>query len=422
VRPRGAAAVAFLLVGLAACGSDDPGAETGATSPVVAISPSPTTGAPTTAPPASDATEPGSTPAPPTTTPVALNDVQVSLDDVGSFDQPIALVARPGHPDLLYVAERPGRVRAVGDGVDDVVLDITGNTTTDAERGLLGLAFSPSGDFLYVSYTDDDGTSTIDEYGVVDDGTVDTNSKRRILTQDQPYANHNGGHIIFGPDGYLYFGLGDGGAADDPDRNGLDLDTWLGKLLRIDPSQPDGDQPYSIPTDNPYVTVAGARPEIWSSGLRNPWRFSFDRATGDLWIGDVGQNQWEEVDLAPATDGAGKAADFGWSAWEATHRFNEDQDAPDHVPPIAEYEHGSEGCSITGGFVYRGTAVPALTGVYVFGDYCSGKIWGLRFAADGSIERAELASLPTLVSFGEDLDGELYAVSLDGSVVRFSPG
>jgi glucose/arabinose dehydrogenase len=305
--------------------------------------------------------------------------------------------------------------------IDVVVRDISDDTTTDAERGLLGVTFSSDGSLLYVSFTDEDGNSRIDEYGVVEDGTVDTESRRSVFDQDQPFANHNGGHVATGPDGFLYIGLGDGGAAGDPERSSLDPSTVLGKLLRIDPSRPSTDLPYSVPEDNPFVGVDGARAEIWSLGLRNPWRFSFDRTTGDLWIGDVGQNVWEEIDRSTVAEGAGRGVDFGWSAFEGTHRFNDDQSSESHTPPIFEYDHGEDGCSVTGGHVYRGTQIPGLVGTYVFGDYCSGLIWGLQQATDGSVTRTELARFSTLVSFGEDAAGELYAVSLDGEVARLSP-
>lgn len=422
------ALAAALSLTLAACSSDSDGDAAGtavvdpATTP--AATPAPTTGAPATdaAAPTGD---PTTTIAATTTTAAAAQPVSaddVALEPFAELDTPIALAARGNEPDAVYVAERAGRIVRVGlDGtVGEVVLDISDDTSTDAERGLLGLAFHPDGGLLYVSFTDDDGNSQIDEYGIVDDGTVDTESRRTVLTQNQPFANHNGGHIAFGTDEMLYFGLGDGGAADDPQRSALDPSTLLGKLVRIDPTAPSDGLGYTVPDDNPFVGVDGARPEIWASGLRNPWRFSFDRANGDLWIGDVGQNVWEEIDHAPASAGGGRGLNFGWSAYEANQRFNDDQPADGATPPVFEYEHGDDGCSVTGGFVYRGAAVPELVGTYVFGDYCSGRIWGLQPAED-TYTRIDLAELGTLASFGEDATGELYAVSLGGEIRRFSP-
>ncbi len=303
------------------------------------------------------------------------------------------------------------------------MLDITSETTTDSERGLLALAFAPDGAKAYVSYTDDDGNSRIDEYSVGGDGTFDPDSARHVLLVDQPYPNHNGGDIAFGPDGYLYFGLGDGGSGGDPQRNGLSGSTLLAKLLRIDPSKPSGDLGYTVPADNPFVGQQGVRPEIWAMGLRNPWRWSFDSATGDLWIGDVGQGQWEEVDVARATGGkdAGKGLSFGWSALEGTHRYNDDQPTDGQTAPVLEYEHGDDGCSIVGGFVYRGAAIPALRGAYVYGDYCSGKVWAIAVDGTTVTQHVQLGEVADLVSFGEDAKGELYAISLDGPVTRLSP-
>ena len=409
------AALAALGLAVAACGSDD------SSSPATLPAPVPTTATTTTVPEPATTSAPGepaatTVPAESTTTvPLPpLTEVVVGIQEIASLDQPIAVTHRPGY-DGLYVAERPGRLRVLGDGTDEVVLDITDDTTTDSERGLLGLAFSPEGDHFYLSYTDDDGDTQVDEYGIVEDGTVDTNSRRTILQVDQPYGNHNGGHVAIGPDGYLYLGLGDGGAADDPDRSALDPSTLLGKLVRIDPTQPSGDLAYTVPADNPFVGVEGVRPEIWSLGLRNPWRFSFDRATGDLWIGDVGQNVWEEIDHAPAADGAGRGVSFGWSAFEGNHRFNDDQPEAGHQAPLLEYEHGADGCSVTGGVVYRGTELPGLVGAYLYGDYCSGKVWAVRPEAP---EPVLLANVPNLVSFGEDAAGEVYLVSLNGSLSR----
>jgi glucose/arabinose dehydrogenase len=376
----------------------------------------------TSAPDATTSSTTPTTSAPTSTAPAPprLDGLKVDFAAAGSYDAPIAMAVRPGTREV-FVVERAGRIKRTADG--KVVLDITSETTTDSERGLLGLAFAPGGAKAYVSYTDDDGDSQIDEYSVATDGTFDPDSARHVLHVDQPFPNHNGGNLAFGPDGYLYFGLGDGGAGGDPQRNGLKGSTLLAKLLRIDPSKPSGDLGYTVPPDNPFVGQQGVRPEIWAMGLRNPWRWSFDSATGDLWIGDVGQGKWEEVDVARATGGvgAGKGLSFGWSALEGTHRFNDDQPTKGQTAPILEYQHGDDGCSIVGGVVYRGAKIPALRGAYVYGDYCSGKVWAIAVDGTSVTRHVQLGHVADLVSFGEDANGELYAISLDGPVIRISP-
>jgi glucose/arabinose dehydrogenase len=250
------------------------------------------------------------------------------------------MAIRPTTTPTVYIAQRAGKVLRMSDRMQ--AIDIGASTDTDSEHGLLGVAFSPDASLVYISYTDTKGDSRIDEYHVAADGTFDTSTKRNVILVDQPYDNHNGGDIVFGPDGYLYYGLGDGGSANDPERRALNGQSLLGKLLRIDPLHPSGKLGYSVPADNPFVARGGFRPEIWAIGLRNPWRFTFDPSTGDLWIGDVGQDAWEEVDHVPATNGrdAGKGLNFGWSAYEGTHAVNADQSAPDKTPPIFEYPHG----------------------------------------------------------------------------------
>ena len=228
--------------------------------------------------------------------------------EVAELEQPVAIALRPDDP-TIYVAERTGRVRALRDGQVDPtpVLDISALTRAQGERGFLGMAFSPDGSFLYVNYTDPDGDSHVDELAVAADGSVDAASRREVLFQDQPYSNHNGGNVVFGPDGYLYIGFGDGGAGGDPERRAMRLDTWLGKLLRIDP-RPSGGQPYTVPADNPFVGQAGALPGDLVARAPQPVALLVRPATGDLWIGDVGQNQTEEIDLAPAAAGGGKGS------------------------------------------------------------------------------------------------------------------
>jgi glucose/arabinose dehydrogenase len=367
---------------------------------------------PTTAPSTTAAS--GTVPATPD-----LGAVKVKLTEVVAAEEPIALVTRPGDP-ALYVARRPGTVhRLDGTTLSDPILDLTARIAAGGERGLLDIAFAPDGHHLYVHYTDKAGNTNLDEFVVRDDGTIEADSRRTVLTQQQPYPNHNGGEIEFGPDGKLYFGLGDGGSAGDPQRHALDLSTWLGKILRIDPAAAGG-QPYTVPADNPFAGRAGAKPEIWSYGLRNPWRFTFDAENGDLWIGDVGQGDREEVDWVKAADGAGKGTDFGWSAFEGTNRYNDDQSPEGAVPPVFEYSHDDGSCSITGGYVYRGSAVPALRGAYLYADYCGSGVHAFDPAHPN--DGRKISDGPEqIVSFGVDQAGEVYVMSFDGGVFRIDP-
>ncbi|MEV7912084.1 PQQ-dependent sugar dehydrogenase [Streptomyces griseus] len=341
--------------------------------------------------------------------------VNASLTEVAKAQGPSAGAAGPD--DTLWIAERAGTVRVLdGSGLGSPVLDISDETTTDGERGLLGVAFDKTFAHFYISFTDLEGTSTIDEFAV-EDGQLQPDTRRTVLTQTQPYANHNGGDIKFGPDGYLYIAFGDGGSGGDPHGNGQKLDTLLGKLLRIDPS---GGEPYAIPADNPFVADANAKDEIWSYGLRNPWRFSFDAGTGDLLIGDVGQSDWEEIDWAPADSKGGE--NYGWSSMEGTHPFRGGTEPANHVPPVHEYDRTGLGCSVTGGFVYRGEALPDLQGSYVFSDYCDGTLRTLRMA-DGEVTGVgDLGvSAGEVISFVEGGDGELYVLGSNGTVSRVDP-
>ncbi|MBV7242367.1 sorbosone dehydrogenase family protein [Streptomyces sp. MW-W600-10] len=341
--------------------------------------------------------------------------VNASLTEVAKAQGPSAGAAGPD--DTLWIAERAGTVRVLdGSGLGSPVLDISDETTTDGERGLLGVAFDKTFAHFYISFTDLEGTSTIDEFAV-EDGQLQPDTRRTVLTQTQPYANHNGGDIKFGPDGYLYIAFGDGGSGGDPHGNGQKLDTLLGKLLRIDPS---GGEPYAIPADNPFVADANAKDEIWSYGLRNPWRFSFDAGTGDLLIGDVGQSDWEEIDWAPADSKGGE--NYGWSSMEGTHPFRGGTEPANHVPPVHEYDRTGLGCSVTGGFVYRGEALPDLQGSYVFSDYCDGTLRTLQMA-DGEVTGVgDLGvSAGEVISFVEGGDGELYVLGSNGTVSRVDP-
>jgi glucose/arabinose dehydrogenase len=355
---------------------------------------------------------PGS-PSTPTLDPV---EAEVSLERVATLQEPLALAPRPGDA-ALYVAQKTGQVMVIrDDAVNPLpVLDLSAEVSQGGEQGLLGLAFSPDGRFLYVNYTDEAGDTRVVEYEVGADGRA-AGSGRQVLAVDQPYSNHNGGHLAFGPDGYLYIGLGDGGAGNDPDDRAEDLGDPLGKMLRIDP-RPGPGRPYTIPPDNPFVDRDGARPEIWAYGLRNPWRYSFDRETGDLWIADVGQYSREEVDFQPGTSPGGE--NYGWDGYEGTLP-SEEPLPDDSVPPV--YDYGRDlGATVIGGYVYRGAAIPALRGAYLFGDLYNPAIRMLVAAGGRYRERPLGVSVENLASFGEDLAGELYLLSLSGPVYRLVP-
>jgi glucose/arabinose dehydrogenase len=375
--------------------------------------------------PATGSTSPGgggaTTPvAPPSAGPTPsepdLADARIRLVPVAELEQPVALAVRAGD-DALYVAEKVGRVVAISPASDPrVVLDLTNRVSLGSEQGLLGLAFSPNGRYLYVDFTDTEGDTHVAEFAFDDDG-ADPASERQVLFVEQPFSNHNGGALAFGTDGYLYVALGDGGSAGDPMGNAQSLSTLLGKLLRISP-RPSAGEPYAIPADNPFVGREGARPEIWAYGLRNPWRFSFDAATGDLWIGDVGQSGWEEIDLEPA--GSDGGSNFGWDRLEGTHPF-EGGSAPGSIPPVFEYANGDGSCAVTGGYVYRGALIPALSGAYVFADYCRGRLEAFVLR-NGRATKARMLGprVEALASFGEDARGELYVLSLAGTVSRIA--
>jgi glucose/arabinose dehydrogenase len=305
-------------------------------------------------------------------------------------------------------------------------LSIANQVTTDGERGLLGLAFDPdyatTGAFI-VHYTDLDGNTTLSRFLVssTDPDRADPASQTLILTAAQPFANHNGGQVLFGPDGFLYLGLGDGGGGGDPGNRAQDLSDLLGSILRIDVRN---GAPYSVPADNPFVGQANARPEVWSYGLRNPWRFSFDRSTGDLYIGDVGELQREEIDVSTAESGAGRGLNFGWHIMEGSSCFlGAGCDQTGLTLPVLEYNH-SQGCSVIGGYVYRGSAIPTLQGRYFYGDLCQRSVRSFQFSS-GQV--SEQTSWPTLsppgplLSFGEDAAGELYVLEEGGRVFKIVP-
>ncbi|WP_405772597.1 PQQ-dependent sugar dehydrogenase [Streptomyces sp. NBC_01538] len=340
---------------------------------------------------------------------------KVTLKKVATAQSPIAGTAGPGG--TVWIAERAGTVRVLDGGeLGRPVLDISGETTTDGERGLLGIAFDKEFAHFYISFTNRQGTSTVDEFAVRD-GRIRPETRRTVLTQTQPYANHNGGDIKFGPDGYLYIAFGDGGSSGDPHGNGQKLNTLLGKLLRIDPS---GAKPYAIPPDNPFVNDPNAKHEIWAYGLRNPWRFSFDAGTRDLLIGDVGQSAWEEIDWAPANSKGGE--NYGWSQMEGRHPFQGGTAPANHVPPIHEYDRTGRGCSVTGGYVYRGKAIPDLKGQYVFSDYCDGAVRALQMKNGKVTGVSDLGvNGGRVVSFAQGGDGELYVLDTRGSISRIDP-
>ncbi|HEX6420600.1 MAG TPA: PQQ-dependent sugar dehydrogenase [Acidimicrobiales bacterium] len=349
-----------------------------------------------------------------------LAEVDLTLTEVAQAEGPSTLVARPG-TDVLYVGEIGGRVRTLDDGdLGGPVLDISDDVVAGGEQGLLGLAFSPDGDTLYVSYSvAPDGDTRVDAYAMRGDA-VDTGSQRTLLALEQPYGNHNGGHLAIGPDGHLYVGLGDGGGAGDPEGNGQDPTTLLGSILRIDPERPAVGEAYGIPDDNPFADGEGGAPEVWLYGVRNPWRFSFDRETGDLWVADVGQGSFEEIDLLPAAEGGGRGANLGWNEMEGAHPFEGGSNPEGAVLPVFEYDRSEGGCSVTGGVVYRGAAIPGLTGAYLFTDYCDGRIRALRASGGATVEERTYDDLEgsELVSFGEDGEGEVYVLSIAGPIYR----
>ena len=333
------------------------------------------------------------------------------------LSNPLALAWR-ANDDRMYVAEQTGSIRIIDDGetVGSPVLSV--DVSNGTEQGLLGLTFSPDGTKLYVDYTDPGGDTHVDEYTMRGD-VAETSTKRELLRIDDPFPNHNGGQVTFGPDRMLYITLGDGGGGGDPLGSGQNLNTLFAKILRIDPRPAVNGAPYSIPADNPFASREDARGETWMWGLRNPWRFSFDRETKDVWIGDVGQNQYEEIDFAPA----GQAGiNWGWNAREGFHEFRGSQ--PEGArDPVIETDHNDGNCSITGGYVYRGRAIPDLVGAYVYGDFCRGELLAAKQSNGKIVEERSLDQrMDSLTTFGEDPDGELYAVSRSGTVYKLVTG
>ena len=349
-----------------------------------------------------------------------LQEIALGLED------PVYLTHAGDGSGRLFIVEQAGRIRVLQDGAlrKTPFLDIARVIKSGGERGLLSIAFHPEfaeTGFLYLNYTERDGDTVVARYSVsAEPDRADPGSALRIISIDQPFSNHNGGQLQFGPDGYLYVGMGDGGWAGDPGNRAQNPRSLLGKMLRLDVDAAGG---YAIPPDNPFAATTGAAPEIWALGLRNPWRFSFDRLTGDLYIGDVGQNKWEEIDFQPAVSQGGE--NYGWRIVEGAHCFNPATACARERLTAPAYEYSqSEGCSVTGGYVYRGPTLAELAGTYFFADYCAGTIWGLARDAGGAWARTTILETGFSVSsFGEDEAGELYVLDYSGGrVLQFVAG
>ena len=347
----------------------------------------------------------------------------IRLERVGEFRSPVYLTSPPGDT-RLFIVEQQGRIQVVKNGsrLSRPFLDISEYVKAGGEQGLLSMAFHPdyrsNGEF-FVNYTDKNGDTRVDRFKVSSDADVADESSRKLVIQiDQPYANHNGGHVLFGPDNMLYIGMGDGGAGGDPHRNGQNRNALLGKMLRINVSRV---EPYSIPEGNPYRAQGSGRPEIWSTGMRNPWRFAFDRATNLLYIADVGQNEIEEINVEPA-NAAG--LNYGWNIMEGDRCYRGDScDRAGLTMPKVTYNHSGGAFSVTGGFVYRGRRIPSLAGHYFYSDYCAGFLKSFRMQNGRVVDRRDWipsSSIGHVVSFGEDAAGELYIVSESGTVFRIA--
>ncbi len=362
-----------------------------------------------------------------------LEGLQLKLATIAEdIDRPVDLAFAPGSRDL-WVASKGGEITKVlarenrsGIGYEldwRPTLDLSDVVNDEGnEQGLLGIAIPRDGRYLYTSYTDESGALLVDRYTISSTrSTIDDDTRKEIIRVAQPASNHNGGAIRFGPDGFLYVGLGDGGGSGDPEGNGQNTSTLLGSILRL---EVDTDAPYDIPPGNPFIEGDGA-PEIHLYGVRNPWRFSFDRETGDLWIGDVGQDDWEEIDVLPAVVGLGRGANLGWNEVEGSEPFAGGSPPDGAVEPIHTYGRDDGACSVTGGHVYRGSVIPELVGTYLYGDYCQGGIRALVLSRGEVVDdrNLEIGIVPnSLGSFGEGPDGEIYVLSLaEGRVLRIEP-
>jgi glucose/arabinose dehydrogenase len=352
-----------------------------------------------------------------------VGDVELQLEIVASgLSNPLYLTAPTGDQ-RLFIVTQTGQIRIVQNGqlLTTPFLDIASKITSGGERGLLSVAFDPSyatNGFFYVNYTDRSGDTNIERYRVSANANVaDPASAKRILFVAQPFSNHNGGHNVFGPDGMLYIGMGDGGSGGDPQNHGQNRNSLLGKLLRIDVNRGDS---YAIPPDNPFVNQSGARGEIWAYGLRNPWRIAFDRTDRQLYIADVGQGSIEEVSVVSTTTAG---VNYGWKIMEGGQCFGSSNcDRTGLTLPVLTYTHAGGACSVTGGIVYRGQRIPELRGHYFYGDYCAGWVKSFRFANGQATEETtwDVGSVGSILSFGEDAAGEMYLLSANGNVYRFA--
>lgn len=365
--------------------------------------------------------QPQDTKDPPAQTEPTYNAPQVELNQIATgFTKPTAIVSMPTVSDKrLFVVEQAGTIRVINEDKSvssTPFLDIRSKVQNNGEMGLLGLAFHPKvaeNNFFYVNYVDKSRNTVIARYTIGADGKADRNSEKVLLKIAQPFVNHNGGQLAFGPDGYLYIGLGDGGSAGDPGNRAQNKDELLGKILRINADEGD---PYSIAAGNPFAS-GGGRSEIWVLGLRNPWRFSFDRQTGDLFIADVGQGELEEINFQPNTSRGGE--NYGWRCYEGSRAYNTDgcQDADAYVKPILEYDHGDGRCSVTGGYVYRGSQYPALIGRYFYGDYCNGQIFYAQQTDEKWESALAIATTIKISTFGENSTGELFVADYDTGTI-----
>lgn len=353
---------------------------------------------------------------------IFAQDVEIELFKSG-FSDPLHL--QHANDDRLFVVEQGGLIKIIqGDGTINPVpyIDISGLISSGNERGLLGLAFHPdytNNGYFYVNYTKPNGDTQISRFSVDTDNPdlADINSELPIIGYAQPFSNHNGGNLAFGPDGYLYIASGDGGSGGDPGNRAQNINLLLGKLLRIDVNNPSGGNNYGIPADNPFIGDPNAREEIWAYGLRNPWRFSFDETENNLWIADVGQGNWEEINRVNVSE---SGLNYGWRCYEGNQPFNT-QDCPPQSEltfPIAEYSHAN-GCSISGGYVYRGSVYTDIAGYYFFADYCSGLI-GTVDSSGNLIDHGDFSG--NWVSFGEDINKELYIIDIGGSIYKIKGG
>lgn len=363
----------------------------------------------------------------PASTPVPITDSFTLLQVIGGFVRPTLVTNAADGSNRLFILEKPGRIRVIKSGLllAEPFLDISNLVKSDAnEQGLLGLAFHP--DFekngrFFVAYSARNADNTVAEYRVNPPSadTADPATGKALLAVADQFANHNGGMLAFGPDGFLYISMGDGGSSGDPNGNGQNLNSLLGKLLRVDVNS---GSPYAIPATNPFVSRTGVRKEVWAYGLRNPWRITFDRETGDLWIGDVGQNKYEEVDFQRADSRGGE--NYGWNTMEGNHCFKPESGCAEQglVKPAFEYDHG-QGCSVTGGYVYRGKSIPSLVGRYLFADYCQTTLWATTKGSDGAFTTDKIGKVPKGVSaFGEDEAGEIYlSIDGEGAVYKLVP-